>query len=95
MCGACTALAVEDVLPRILVLMPVSGQDLSALFDVASSTQKCHWCCMCILFTFYGHDFEIRVPVCIAARVVGELSQPFHHNVYLKVLPKVLVELVL
>ena len=80
MFGACTALAVKDVLPRILVLMPVSGQHLIVFFDVAlaSGTQKYHWCCMCILFCmFYGRDFEICVPVYIAARVVSELPQPF------------------
>jgi len=45
--GACTALAIKDVLPRILFLMPISGQKFSIFFDVASGTQNHHWCCVC------------------------------------------------
>jgi len=71
MVGAGTALTLEYILPRVLLVVPVSCQDFNILFDVVPGAYNPHWFHVCLFVVLYRCNFKIGIPVDIAASVIG------------------------
>jgi len=60
--------------PRVL---PVSSKNFRIFFNVFPGSWNCHWYYVSVLVMFNSRDFEVCIPVHIAAGVIGQLSQTF------------------